>query len=303
MNVLPSQFDMLSRLLDATETRHRAISQNVANVDTPGYQRMDVSFEEALAERLRRSPTADPNSAAIEVTIDTTSPARADGNNVDVDREMGQMNKKRAPVPNLFPGAGEQDGHDEERDYGQVVTDAADRAADNDRLTAATATTAMRSTCRRDGGGSIRMGLGNILSASDISASGMAAERQRMELVANNVANAYSTRTPEGGPYRRRQVVFESALDQATDPLQADGKGLRGVRVVGVEMDSSEFPRVYQPGHPDADDEGFVTMPNVQPAVEMVNLISASRAYEANLRVLRSFRQMAEQALALLRGS
>jgi flagellar basal-body rod protein FlgC len=147
------------------------------------------------------------------------------------------------------------------------------------------------------------MGFGKILSASDISASGMAAERKRMELVANNVANAYSTRTAEGGPYRRRQIVFESALDQAADPLSGNAEGLRGVRVAGVEEDSSEFPRVYQPGHPDADDDGYVTMPNVQPAVEMVDLISASRAYEANLRVLRSFREMAEQALALLRGS
>jgi flagellar basal-body rod protein FlgC len=72
--------------------------------------------------------------------------------------------------------------------------------------------------------------------------------------------------------------------------------------VVGIQPDSSELPRIYQPGHPDADAEGFVTMPNVRPPMEMVDLITASRAYEANLQALRNFRQMAEQALSLLRS-
>jgi len=144
------------------------------------------------------------------------------------------------------------------------------------------------------------MSLGNLFSASDISASGMAAERLRMEVVANNIANAYSTRTPEGGPYRRQQVVFKEALDQASR-LSLTPDALGGVEVLGVEADDSPRSKVHQPGHPDADADGFVTMPNVKPANEMVDLITASRAYEANLRVLRSFRQMAEQALTLLR--
>lgn len=123
-----------------------------------------------------------------------------------------------------------------------------------------------------------------------------------MEVVANNVANAYSTRTPQGGPYQRQTVVFSTALDDYANLLDPSSKGLKGVQVAGIEADSSEFPKVYQPGHPDADADGMVTMPNVKPAIEMVDLMSASRAYEANLKTLRSFREMAEQALALLRG-
>jgi len=136
-------------------------------------------------------------------------------------------------------------------------------------------------------------------SAADISASGLSAERQRMEVVANNIANAYSTRTPTGGPYRRQHVVFATAYDEAAGAA----RGLGGVRVLGIEPDRSELPRVYQPGHPDADEDGFVTMPNVKLPNEMVDLITASRAYEANLRALRSFRRMVEQALSLLRGN
>ena len=146
------------------------------------------------------------------------------------------------------------------------------------------------------------MSLGRILSATDISASGMAAERQRMEVIANNVANAYSTRTSEGGPYRRQQIVFSSLMDSTLSGGSNSAGSMRGVQVTGIQADMSELPRIYQPGHPDAVDD-FVTMPNVQPAIEMVDLVTASRAYEANLRMLKTFRQMAEQALAVLRGN
>ena len=146
------------------------------------------------------------------------------------------------------------------------------------------------------------MGFNDLLSVTNISASGLAAERLRMEVVANNIANANSTRTPGGGPFRRQDVVFSAVLD---DRMQAPGAGnphLGGVKIVGVQDDPSEFPRVYNPGHPDADASGMVTMPNVNLPMEMVNLITATRAYEANLRVLRSFTQMAEQTLTLARS-
>ena len=143
------------------------------------------------------------------------------------------------------------------------------------------------------------MGLGSLLSATDISASGLAAERQRMEVVANNIANAHSTRSVEGGPYRRQLVVFASELDQSAKQL--DTSGLAGVRVTGVIDDPSALPQVYDPGPPDADADGHVLLPNVQLPNEMVDLMTASRAYEANLKALRLFRQMAEQSLALLR--
>lgn len=125
-----------------------------------------------------------------------------------------------------------------------------------------------------------------------------------MEVVANNIANSSVTRTPEGGPYRRKDVVFETALNRSSS-LQgssAYSSGLAGVNVVGTVDDQSEFPRIYNPGHPDADLEGFVSMPNVNLPIEMVNLITATRAYEANLKAAQSFTDMAQQAIAIVKG-
>jgi flagellar basal-body rod protein FlgC len=143
------------------------------------------------------------------------------------------------------------------------------------------------------------MGFDDLLTAGNISASGMTAERRRMEVIANNVANALTTRTPSGGPYRRQDVIFEAVVQ---DQLNNDpNHNLGGVRVVGVEDDPSELPRIHDPGHPDADTDGYVTMPNVLLPIEMVNLMTASRAYEANVKVLQALRQQLEQALALLK--
>ncbi len=145
------------------------------------------------------------------------------------------------------------------------------------------------------------MGFDEMMAVTNISASGLAAEQLRMEVLANNIANAYSTRTADGGPFRRQDVVFAAVLNDQLRGASGPGRHLGGVRVAGVEDDATEPTRVYYPGHPYADGEGYVLMPNVQMPVEMVNLITASRAYEANLRVLQSFRQMNEQSLALLR--
>jgi flagellar basal-body rod protein FlgC len=145
------------------------------------------------------------------------------------------------------------------------------------------------------------MGFDDLLSATNISASGLSAERLRMEVVANNIANASATRTPQGGPFRRQDVVFEAVLNNHVRG-GGHGEAVGGVRVADVVDDPSELPRVYNPGHPDADPQGFVTMPNVQLPVEMVNLMTASRAYEANLRVLQAFRSQVEQSLQLLRS-
>lgn len=138
-----------------------------------------------------------------------------------------------------------------------------------------------------------------IMSQTDISSSGLSAERLRMEVIGNNIANAHTTRTEEGGPYRRREVVFSAAMDDAL--ATEDGTGLRGVDVLGVEQDQSELPKIYQPGHPDADADGFVVMPNVSLANEMVDLVTANRGYEANLKVLKTYRDMVQQSLSLLR--
>jgi flagellar basal-body rod protein FlgC len=151
------------------------------------------------------------------------------------------------------------------------------------------------------------MGFGSLFSSTDISGSALGAERLRMEVVANNIANANSTRSAEGGTFRRQQVIFEAAMEQALGGglpgSVSSGTGLGGVRVVGIEADQSPLHKVHNPGHPDADENGYVEMPNVTMPREMIDLITASRAYEANLKSLQTFRQMAEQALSLIRAS
>lgn len=148
------------------------------------------------------------------------------------------------------------------------------------------------------------MGFDTTFNAFNISSSGLSAERLRMEVVANNIANSSVTRTPEGGPYRRKEVVFETALNRSSllQSGTSSTSGLGGVNVVGIVDDQSESPRIHNPGHPDADADGFVNMPNVNLPIEMVNLITATRAYEANLKAAQSFTDMSQQAIALLKG-
>jgi flagellar basal-body rod protein FlgC len=145
------------------------------------------------------------------------------------------------------------------------------------------------------------MAFDQLLVGGNISASGLMAERLRMEVIANNIANAMSTRSPDGGPYRRQDVLFETVMNEQTLGNPGVTPDMGGVRVAGIVADNSELPRIHDPGHPDADDSGFVTMPNVFLPIEMVNLMTASRAYEANLKVLQTLRQQLEQTLTLLR--
>jgi flagellar basal-body rod protein FlgC len=123
-----------------------------------------------------------------------------------------------------------------------------------------------------------------------VSATGLEAQKIRMNVIASNIANANSTRTPEGGPYRRKDVLFESYLyDQSSV----------GVNISKIVEDPSPFKKVYQPGHPDADKDGYVNYPNVDAVAEMVNLISATHAYEANLTLIASFKDMFNKTLAI----
>ncbi len=110
-----------------------------------------------------------------------------------------------------------------------------------------------------------------------VSASALEAQRQRMNVIASNMANAHSTQSSEGGPYRRQDVVF------TTDPSSTGESGLTGVKVSSIVKDDSPFKMVYDPGHPDADKNGLVAMPNVNIIEEMVNMMMASRAYEASV--------------------
>ena len=130
-----------------------------------------------------------------------------------------------------------------------------------------------------------------------LSGSGMNAERSRLDVIAKNIANANVTATPEGEPYRRQDVVFETVLDDAVDEDGLPGQ----VRVAETSTDfKSPLKEVYDPKHPMADGEGIVRMSNVNMAFEMVDLISASRAYEANLKAMTSYRDMMQQAMRLL---
>jgi flagellar basal-body rod protein FlgC len=137
--------------------------------------------------------------------------------------------------------------------------------------------------------------------AIDIAASGMAAERVRMEVTANNIANAGTTMTESGDPYRRQAVVFAAEMDKLKSNGNAMGQ-IHGVSVVGVEGDMTEFPTVYNPAHPHADADGFVRLSNVKIPDEMVDLITASRSYEANSKAIGVFKEMLEQTLTLLQG-
>ncbi|MCR4434504.1 MAG: flagellar basal body rod protein FlgC [Clostridiales bacterium] len=136
----------------------------------------------------------------------------------------------------------------------------------------------------------------------DISASGLTAQRLRMDILSQNIANANTTRTEKGTPYRRKTVVFEerSATAPFSDYLaEADGEKLvgSGVRVVKITEDPTPFKKVYDPGHPDADKDGYVEMPNVDIITEMVDMISATRAYEANVTSINTTKGMAMKAL------
>lgn len=123
----------------------------------------------------------------------------------------------------------------------------------------------------------------------EVCSSGLKAMQARMDTIAQNIANAHVTRGEGGDPYRRQAVVFETIMDKN------DASG--GVRVKEVVSDSSPFTEVYNPGHPDADEEGILRMPNVKVPLEMVDMISAVRAYEANLNLIKTFKAMFERAL------
>ena len=150
-----------------------------------------------------------------------------------------------------------------------------------------------------------------MFDAFDISASALTAERMRMDVTAENLANAQTTRTANGGPYRRKEVVlqevpqvggFAGSLKAAMGAGSSDRVGgASSVEVAGVVEDSSPNKMVYDPGHPDANAQGYVAMPNVDSVTEMVDLISSSRAYEANVTALQSAKTMFTKTLDLLR--
>jgi len=143
----------------------------------------------------------------------------------------------------------------------------------------------------------------SLLSALSVSASGMAAQRTRAELVVENLANAETTRTPEGGAYRRKDAVFTSAPQVSAfgAVFQTEmGEGINGVQVSDVIEDTAEPDKRYIPGHPDADKDGYVAFPRINPAEEMVDLLSAQRGYAGNIAAMTAVKDMIMRSISLL---
>ena len=164
------------------------------------------------------------------------------------------------------------------------------------------------------------MNLSGLFSSIDISASGLRAQRQRMDVTASNIANINTTQTDEGGPYRRQRVVlgasqgkaaFHSIVETRNSKLMVSDKrplrsrglgesaGGEGVEVTRVVEDPAPPKLIYDPSHPDADEEGYVALPNINIVAEMVEMIAAMRAYEANVTVMNAAKSMAKKALEI----
>ena len=141
----------------------------------------------------------------------------------------------------------------------------------------------------------------SLFSSIQVSSSGMSAQRTRAELLVENMANSETTRTPEGGPYRRRDVVFST--DQQASPFSAifQSEMGTGVTVADVTTDNRDPEMRYLPGHPDADANGYVAFPRMNPAEDMVDLLSATRSYEANVAAISSVKDMISRSIDLMR--
>jgi flagellar basal-body rod protein FlgC len=142
----------------------------------------------------------------------------------------------------------------------------------------------------------------SLFGSLSVSASGMDAQRARAELLAENLANAETTRTPEGGPYKRKDVVFASTTVNSpfASEFQSALEG-QGVKVAKISIDQREPEKRYVPGHPDADAEGYVAYPRINPAEDMVDLMNASRGYQANVAAISAVKDMIQRSLDLLK--
>ena len=136
------------------------------------------------------------------------------------------------------------------------------------------------------------MEVNSTFSPVDIAISGLRAQDKNIEVISSNVANAQATNNGKGEPYRRLETIFKT---------DGDANGIGGVSVNEIAADMSDFPRILKPGHPDADKQGYVTMPNVSLPIEMMNLNIAARVYQANAAVLKRYQRMVETTLELLK--
>jgi flagellar basal-body rod protein FlgC len=141
----------------------------------------------------------------------------------------------------------------------------------------------------------------SLFSSLQVSASGMAAQRTRAELLVENMANAETTRTPEGGPYRRKDVVFSSQAQASPFSAAFQNELSTGVNVSDILTDDRAPELRYMPGHPDADTNGYVAFPNLNPAEEMVNLMNAQRSYEGNVSAMTAVKDMINHSIDIMR--
>ncbi|HEX2964672.1 MAG TPA: flagellar basal body rod protein FlgC [Syntrophorhabdaceae bacterium] len=143
------------------------------------------------------------------------------------------------------------------------------------------------------------MGVFDILK---ISASGLKAQRARMEVIAGNLSNVHTTRTEEGGPYKKKEVVFVSSdVSDEKEFGSLFSKKIEGVRIESVRESEKELEKVFDPNHPDADQEGYVMFPNVNLMEEMTDMVAATRAYEANVNVMNTTKEMLIKSLDLIK--
>jgi len=143
----------------------------------------------------------------------------------------------------------------------------------------------------------------SLMTAMEVSASGLSAQRRRLEVLVSNLVNADTTAPAGTEPYRRKDVVFSATTPQSTfgGTLTDAMEGVQGVEVSEIVTDKSDPIRRYEPGHPHADKDGYVTYPNINPIEEMVNMLSATRSYEANLQAVNTAKDMALKTLDIVR--
>ena len=140
----------------------------------------------------------------------------------------------------------------------------------------------------------------DIFTAIQVSASALSAQRTRLNVISSNLANVGTTRTPEGGPYRKQDVVFRSSENIFDRQLQgAMQAGVTGVEVAEIRPNDRSFRTIYQPGHPDADANGMLVLPNINVMEEVVDMMTATRTYEANVSAIKSAQRMALKALEI----
>jgi flagellar basal-body rod protein FlgC len=142
----------------------------------------------------------------------------------------------------------------------------------------------------------------SLFSSIQVSSSGMSAQRARAELLVENMANSETTRTPEGGPYRRRDVVFSTEIQASPFSAVFQNELGTGVAVSDIVTDTREPERRYMPGHPDADATGYVAFPRMNPAEDMVDLLNTTRSYQANVAAISSVKDMIARSIDMMRG-